>query len=87
MRVMLTFVTPAGVSISVIFLPIPGGFLSPDMGGGGGGVPLTPDGGGGGGGGLFIPEKSSKLDIGLSQQIHKYESGFGHIGHQLGRQR
>ena len=60
MQVMFTFVTPAGVSISVIFLPIPGGFFSPDRGGGGGGVPLTPDGGGGGGGGLFMPGKSSK---------------------------
>lgn len=52
---MPTFVTPAGVSISVIFLPVPGGFFNPDNGGGGGGVPFGPEGGGGGGGGLFSP--------------------------------
>ena len=50
-----TLVTPAGGSISVIFLPVPGGFFKPDRGGGGGGVPLAADGGGGGGGGRFIP--------------------------------
>jgi len=44
-----TFVTPAGGSISVIFLPPPGGFFKPDRGGGGGGVPLAPPGGWGGG--------------------------------------
>ncbi len=49
-----TFVTPAGGSISVIFLP--GSFFKPDRGGGGGGVPLAPEGGGGGGGGRFMPE-------------------------------
>ena len=51
-----TLVTPAGGSISVIFLPVPGGFFIPDRGGAGGGVaPLAPDGGGGGGGGCFKP--------------------------------
>ena len=61
MWVQLAFVTPAGVSISVIFLPAPRGFFKPDRGGGGGGVPFAPEGGGGGGGGLFIPAQSADL--------------------------
>lgn len=59
LQLQFTFVTPAGVSISVIFLPAPGGFFKPDRGGGGGGVPFAPEGGSGGGGGLFMPVQSA----------------------------